>query len=150
VRAFPDASFLCALYRQQVNSDRALVFMEGRNDPLPISALLRFEFLHGVRREVFRNANDRHAGLSLSVAVGVIAAFEEDFQLGRLRPVEIDLPNVIKRAEMLSEGYATARGYRAFDTLLVATALALGFAEMLTFDGQQRTLAEAEGLSVPF
>ncbi len=149
MRAFPDTSFLCALYRQQHNSERALAFMEGRSEPLPISPLLRFEFLHGIRREVFRHANDRGSGLSLSVASGVIAAFEEDFQLGRLVAVTMDLPTVVKRAETLSEGHATARGHRAFDTLHVATALTLGFAEMLTFDAQQRTLAEAEGLALP-
>lgn len=123
--------------------------MERRNDPLPISSLLRFEFVHGIRREVFRNANDRRAGLSLSVAMGVIAAFEEDLQIGRLRPIEIDLSSVIKRAEALSEGHAIARGHRAFDTLHVATALALNFGEILTFDQQQKSLAESEGLSVP-
>lgn len=149
MRAFPDTSFLCALYRQQQNSDRALAFMEGRNEPLPISTLLRFEFVHGIRREIFRNANDRQVGLSLSVGTGVLAAFDEDFRLGRLVAVDIDLSRVFERAEVLSAGHATARGYRAFDTLHVATALALGFAEMLTFDAQQRTLAEAEGLAVP-
>jgi hypothetical protein len=104
--------------------------METRNDPLPISSLVRFEFLHGIHREVFRNANDRMTGLSLSVAVGVIGAFEDDYKSGRLQAVEIDLPRIIKRAETLSKSHATARGHKAFDTL-------------------QRTLAEAEGISVP-
>jgi predicted nucleic acid-binding protein len=123
--------------------------MEARNEPLPISPLLRFELVHGIRREAFRNSIDRNTGLSLSVSVGIITAFEDDFELGRLRAVEIDLRSVIKLAEALSEGYATAQGHRAFDTLHVATALALGYSELLTFDQQQRSLAEAEGLSVP-
>ncbi len=123
--------------------------MEARNEPLPISAMLRFEFTHGVRREVFRNVHDRTVGLPLGVAMGVITAFEEDFQLGRLVAVEVDLPSLMARAESVSEGHTTAQGNRAFDTLHVATALMLGFSEMLTFDEQQRTLAEAEGMTVP-
>ena len=76
MKAFPDTSFLCALYRQQTNSDSALAFMEARGEPLPISPLLRFEFLHGIRREVFRHQHERGAGLSLSVASGVLQAFD--------------------------------------------------------------------------
>ncbi len=149
MRAFPDTSFLCGLYRQQTNSDRALAFMEARGEPLPVSPLLRFEFVHGIRREVFRNAEDHSAGLTLSVASGVLHAFEEDFRLGRLVALDMDLAAVMHRATELSERHAIAKGHRAFDTLHVATALPLGFGELLTFDGQQRSLAEAEGMSVP-
>jgi predicted nucleic acid-binding protein len=84
------------------------------------------------------------------VASGVLHAFEEDFRLGRLVAVEIELAAVIQRAEELSERHATAYGHRAFDTLHVATALVLGFGELLTFDIQQRALAEAEHLAVPW
>ena len=149
MKAFPDTSFLCALYRQQVNSDLALAFMEARGEPLPVSALVRFEFVHGIRREVFRNAQDRGAGLTLSVASGVLHAFDEDFRLGRLVAVEMDLAAVIHRAGELSERHAIAKGHRAFDTLHVATARTLGFCELLTFDRQQGSLAEAEGMDVP-
>ncbi len=142
MKAFPDTSFLCALYRQQVNSDLALAFMEARGEPLPVSALVRFEFVHGIRREVFSNAQDRGAGLTLSVASGVLHAFDEDFRLGRLVAV-------IHCAGELSERHAIAKGHRAFDTLHAATALTLGFGELLTFDRQQGSLAEAEGMDVP-
>ena len=57
---------------------------------------------------------------------------------------------MLQRAEELSERHATAGGHRAFDTLHVATALALGFGELLTFDAQQRSLAEAERMTVPW
>ena len=149
MRAFPDTSFLCGLYRQQENSDLALAFMEARGEPLPVSALVRFEFVHGIRREVFRNAQDRSAGLTLSVASGVLHDFNEDFLLGRLVAVQMDLAAVMHRAGELSERHAIAKGHRAMDTLHVATALTLGFRELLTFDGNQRSLSEAEGMSVP-
>ena len=40
-------------------------------------------------------------------------------------------------------------GHRLFDIVNVATALHLGASEFLTFDANQRQLAEAEGLRVP-
>jgi len=89
------------------------------------------------------------AGLTLSAASGCLHAFEEDFRLGRLVAVEIDFTAVMRRADELSERHAITKGHRAFDTLHVATAPALGFRELLTFDGPQRELAEAEGLTVP-
>jgi predicted nucleic acid-binding protein len=40
-------------------------------------------------------------------------------------------------------------GHRLADILHVATALHLGVAELLTFDGPQKAMAETEGLTVP-
>ena len=40
-------------------------------------------------------------------------------------------------------------GHRLADILHVATALHLGVSEFLTFDGNQKKLAEAEGLAMP-
>jgi len=90
--AYPDTSFLCALYRSQANSDLvrgAVVIIPG---PWPL---------------------------------------------------------VDSAAERLSELYAEAQGHRSMDILHLATAIELGAKEVLTFDGNQRKLAEAEGLVVP-
>jgi hypothetical protein len=47
------------------------------------------------------------------------------------------------------EWRSRTEGYRGFEVLHVATALHLGVTEFLTFDGNQKKLAEAEGLLVP-
>ncbi len=52
-------------------------------------------------------------------------------------------------AERLSELYTEASGHRSMDILHVATAIELGVKKFLTFDANQKKLAEAEGLVVP-
>jgi predicted nucleic acid-binding protein len=57
--------------------------------------------------------------------------------------------DVVSTAERLSAQHTWNGGFRAFDILHVATALHLGAMEFLTFDANQRKLAELEGLVVP-
>jgi predicted nucleic acid-binding protein len=57
--------------------------------------------------------------------------------------------SVHKIAERLSFKHTVKAGHPSFDVLHVATALHLGIKEFLTFDGNQKNLAEAEGLVVP-
>jgi predicted nucleic acid-binding protein len=61
----------------------------------------------------------------------------------------VDWADVHQRAEALSGTHTPAGGHRLADILHVATALHLGSGEFLTFDSNQRRLAEAEGLVVP-
>jgi len=49
----------------------------------------------------------------------------------------------------LSLSACPTEGHRDFDVLHVATALHLGASEFLTFDANQKRLAQAEGLVVP-
>ncbi len=55
---------------------------------------------------------------------------------------------MLRVAERLSAAYTKANGYRAFDILHIATALVLEAEEFISFDGNQRKLAAAEGLRV--
>lgn len=49
----------------------------------------------------------------------------------------------------LSEKHTENHGHRLVDTLHVATALHFGAEQFLTFDANQKRLAEAEGMQVP-
>ncbi len=60
-----------------------------------------------------------------------------------------DLQTTLARAEHLILQYTPRTGARSFDLLHVATACQLATREFLTFDANQRTLAESEGLVVP-
>jgi predicted nucleic acid-binding protein len=55
---------------------------------------------------------------------------------------------LFQRAEDLSGRHTLRAGHRSFDVIHVATALALGSTQFLTFDERQRRLAMAEGLEV--
>jgi predicted nucleic acid-binding protein len=72
-----------------------------------------------------------------------------DLNAGLLSTIPVDWSAVHQRAEALSSAHTIAAGHRLSDILHVATALQLGATEFLTFDANQRKLAEAEGLVVP-
>ena len=112
--------------------------------------MVQFEFVNGVRLEAFRNNADRTKGLSLGLAMGTLVDFENDISVGLVEIVELDSWEVRRIAEELSEKYSTGSGHRSFDVLHVVTAIHFGASEFLTFDVNQRKLAEAAGLRVPF
>jgi predicted nucleic acid-binding protein len=146
---FPDTSFLCALYRAQVNSPSADAYMAGLEGPLTISSLLILEFRQSIRFQVHLNNDDRTKGFPLPEGRKMLRDFQLDLNSGVLSPEPVDWADAHQRAETLSSTYTIAAGHRLADILHVATALHLGAAEFLTFDANQRILARAEGLAVP-
>jgi predicted nucleic acid-binding protein len=60
------------------------------------------------------------------------------------------LAYIVREAKRLSGMYTAEKGHRAFDILHVATAISRRADQFLTFDANQKRLAEAEGLQVPF
>ena len=148
--AFPDTSFLCAIYRQRELSNPARRHFEALGEPLPVTALVAYEFEQGVRYEIFRHSRDRSLGYGEGEGMDMLARWDADLERGRLLRVEIDFTSILRKATLLSEKHTLAHGHRAFDILHVATALHLGARDFLTFDANQRGLAEIEGLATPF
>ncbi len=146
---YPDTSFLCALYRAQVNSPRADLFMAGLSGALGVSSLLLLEFRQSVRLQIRLHLNDRGKGFAQMEGQQMLNDLQIDLNAGLLTTIPVDWPAVHQRAEALSSAHTLAAGHRLADILHVAAALQLGAAEFLTFDTNQRKLAEAEGLVVP-
>ena len=146
---FPDTSFLCALYRTQVHSEKADQLMEGMSSGLGVSSLLLLEFRQSVRLQIRLHLNDRSKGFTQLQGQQMLKDLQSDLNAGILTPMPVDWSAVHQRAESLSSTHTLAAGHRLADILHVATALHLGVAEFLTFDTNQRQLAEAEGLVVP-
>lgn len=146
---FPDTSFLCALYRTQVNSPRADAFMAGLSGALPVSSLLLLEFRQSVRLQIWLHSNDHRKGYAKVEGQQMLNDLQIDLNVGLLATTPVDWPAVHQRAEALSSAYTLAGGHRMADILHIATALQLGALEFLTFDANQKKLAEAEGLLVP-
>ncbi len=145
---FPDTSFLCSLYRQQIFTPRALAFMEGKTSPLPVSSLLLFEFRNSIhfQQRLFRL--DRSRGFSKHEGATMLRDLASDLSKGVLETVSVDWPEVHRIAEMLGAKHTAERGHRFADILHVATALHLGTETFLSFDENQRLLAEAEGMTL--
>jgi predicted nucleic acid-binding protein len=146
---FPDTSFLCALYVPQSTSARAIIFLGRQPTALEVSSLLLYEFRQSVQFQVFRHAKNRTQGYPLTAAQAALAALQSDVKAGALHLAAVDWADVHQRAERLSLQYTRNGGHRTLDILHVATALHMGASEFLTFDANQKKLAQAEGLEVP-
>ena len=149
MKSFPDTSFLCALYREQWNSPEADRFMAESALGLPVSSLTLLEFRQSVRLQIRLHDNDRTKGFARKEGEQMLRDLQADLAGGVLAVAPVDWADVHRRAEQLSDKHTIADGHRLADILHVASALHLGALELLTFNGNQKTLAEAEGLRAP-
>ena len=149
MRCFSDTSFLCALYREQDNTDRADAFMERIQGEVIVSSQVLWEFRQSARFQVFRYHSDKTKGFSKSEAERMISALATNVKGGTLTLAIVEWPDVHSIAEALSAAWTMKGGHRPMDIIHLSTARHLGVKHFLTFDGNQRKLAEAEGLVVP-
>lgn len=147
--AYPDTSFLCAFYRFQTNSNLAAAHFKKMMEPLHVGSLLLYEFRQSLRWQEFLYSKDRSKGFDKATGMVALTTVQSDIASGAVVIVSVDWSDVHNIAERLSIQYAAMGGHRSFDILHVATALHLGAKELLTFDGNQKKLAKAEGLKVP-
>lgn len=138
-----DTSFLFSLYGNDAHTPRALRWIRKQKSPLTLTVLSEFELGNALRFAECRKL------IASGEAALFCAQFEADRASGRLHIQVCNLADVIDDAKRLSATYTLTEGYRGFDILHVATALALGVSEFLTFDANQKKLAVAEGLKVP-
>ncbi len=133
------------MYRRAIRRGRSL------HEPtaLEASSLLRYEFRQSMQFHVFRQSKDRTQGYPHPVAQAAMAALQSDVKAGALHLAAVDWADVHQRAEHLCLKYTRSGAHRTVDILHVATALHLGANEFLTFDANQKKLAQAEGLMVP-
>lgn len=138
-----DTSFLFSLYGSDAHSQRAVAWAAQNTFPLRLNSLSHFEFGNAIRFSEFRRASP------VGSAAQYWASFEAAIAQGRLIVATSNLANVIDEGKRLSSLYTLNEGHRGFDILHVASALLMNATHFLTFDANQRKLAEIEGLLVP-
>ena len=138
-----DTSFLFSLYGNDAHSRRAVAWSSRNTRPLHLNTLTHFEFGNAVRFSEFRKA------IPAGSAARYWAGFEAAVSQGRLIVATSNLADVLVEARRLSSMHTLKGGHRGFDILHVASALKMNATHFLTFDGNQKKLAEAEGLVVP-
>jgi len=146
VTAYPDTSFLYAFYVKQSNSPAAAAHAATMKEPLHVTALLVYEFRQSLRFQVWRRSANPREGIAPADAQAALNQFESDLASGVAVLVPCNFPDVLCRAEEMSQRHTIAGGHRSFDVLHVATALHLGARELLSFDDNQRAPAQTEGL----
>ena len=149
MKAFPDTSFLCSIYREQAFSREADRLFEKTAKPLAVSTLLLFEFRQSVRLQSFLHSKDRKKGFTKVEGEAMLRDLRADLASGLIAVVPVDWTEVHNLAEILSAKHTESGGHRFADLLHVATALQLGVERFLTFDDNQRTVARAEGMKTP-
>ena len=150
MRHFPDTSFFCALYRSQTNSGDADRYMAQVSGPIQTSSLVLLNFRQSIRLQIRLHALDKTKGFSQREGEKMLQDIQADWASGLIETVRVDWPDVHHWAENLSNKHTIASGQRLTDILHVATAMHLAVPEFLTFDTNQKLLARAEGLTVPF
>ena len=145
--AYPDTSFLCALYVAQSTSVAAIGHYQRMKEPLHVSALLLGEFRQSVRFQIFRHSRDVTQGYARTTGLEALAKLKSNLDAGALVVVAAEWADVISIAERISAQRTIGGGHRYLDVLHVATALHLGAKEFLSCDANQRKLAVAEGLT---
>ena len=138
-----DTSFLYSLYGNDAHTARAMAWLRANQAVLSLTMLNEYELENALRFAEFRGAL-RPGGAAL-----FRAQFEADRLAGRLQVRICNLAEVVAEAQRLSATHTVTGGHRGFDILHVAAALHMKADRFLTFDGNQRKLAGAEGLRVP-
>ena len=80
--AYPDTSFLCALYRRQDNSPAAAAHFADMKEPLHVSTLLLYEFRQGVRFQAWLHRQNPAKGFPQTDADQALADLQSDLDSG--------------------------------------------------------------------
>jgi len=138
-----DTSALFSLYAYDAHSSRIVAWLKSQRQPIVVTSLNEFELSNALRFAEWRGA------IATGEAAAFCAQFQEDQAAGRIVRQACNLAAVVDEATRLSAAHTLAGGHRSFDIVHVAAALVIKARQFLTFDQNQRRLAEAEGLSVP-
>lgn len=138
-----DTSFLFSLYGSDVHSPQAVAWVSRNKRALFLNSLTHYEFGNALRFSEFRKA------IPAGSAAVYWSGFEAAVAQGRLIVATSNLADVVDEAKRLSSLRTLTGGHRGFDILHVASALKMKATHFLTFDGNQKKLAESEGLIVP-
>jgi len=140
---YADTSFLFSLYGSDSNSPRAKSWAVEAEIPVRFLELTLFELENALRFAASRGF------IPSSQSDGSLLRIKDAIDGKRLVLTVCNYANVVERARHLSATHTPTGSHRSFDILHVAMALELEAEQFLTFDGNQRELAEAEGLIVP-
>ncbi len=138
-----DTSFLFALYGNDCHSITAAEWISVSTSPILISDFNDFELRNALRFSEFSKR------VIPGTAATHLSLFEDAIAAGRLVPSKSNLSAILTEAKRLSTIHTLSGGHRSFDILHVAAAKIMEASYFLTFDGNQKRLAENEGLIVP-
>ena len=141
MKVYADTSFLISLYFPDANSETATLVMQDIQDSILVTPFGELELRNAMQLQVFRKKVTRR-----ETAIPT-RTFNSDVLGGvfSLQPMSSATFEVGKR---LSLKYTAQFGTCTLDIMHVASALTLEVTTFLSFDRNQRKLAEAAGLTL--
>src|SRR4051812_36281534 len=116
---YADTSFLVALYSSEVESARAIRWIQSFGDSLGFTPLHRHELRTAIRLKVFR-------GESTDIErKQAFRAIDADLEDGSLAHVAIPWTDAFREAERIADTHQEKAGVRGLDLLHLGIALAL-------------------------
>jgi predicted nucleic acid-binding protein len=141
MRLYADSSFLVSCYLVDANTLQAKAYLSRNDVALTFTTLHELEVRNALQLGVFRGL------LTSDEAKAVAANIDADMRAGRLVKTSVKWPAVFGLAARLSQRHAAVTGTRSLDILHVAAAKTLHAVEFASFDGRQRALGAAVGLT---
>ena len=141
---FADTSFLYSMYGPlDCHTPKAIAWVKGHPNPVLTSIFGSFELENALRFSEGRGL------IQSGDADRFFAGYRTDLLGGQLVECDLNLIGVVKEGTRLSAAHTLTGGHQSFDILHVAAAKLAKATHFLTFDGNQKALAEKEGLAVP-
>ena len=138
---YSDTSFLFSIYVNDIHSAVAVRTMNRLSERVLITPVGEVELCNAIQLQVFRKFITAHA------AQAATQAFEHDIVSGVLAPQPLSAITFVI-AKRLAAQHTPTLGTRGFDLIHVASAMALQADVFLSFDKNQRKLAQATGLTI--
>ncbi len=138
---YADTSFLVSLYVRDAFSGPAQAWLASNPVALPLTEFGRTELRNALTRLAFTG------GITTSQLAAAWLLVETDLNQGRLLACAPSWSAVFAESERLVAAHTTRLGTRTLDVVHVASALALGATDFVSFDPRQATLAQAAGLA---
>ena len=154
MKPYADTNFLTRLYLALPGTDEALVAMHGLQnngrESLPITYHHRLETINAFQLLVFSSAQSPHQPrVTREQAAAAMAKFQEDLALSAFcHDAPLPLRALEHQFEELALRHTARHGFRTYDLLHVASALALKCDTFWSFDPKASKLAALEGLKI--
>jgi predicted nucleic acid-binding protein len=142
VSNYADTGFLVSLFLEETTSATADAVLAGLPGPLFVTPLTVLEFRNALNLAIVRKR------LLTGERDSVWQKFEEQRRDGVFEDRTVDMGELYRRAQVLSDRHTPIHAARSLDLLHVSAALELGAKVFLSFDERQRRVAQGEGLVV--
>lgn len=153
MRPYADSNFFTRVYFEMDGSAEAAGLLAASAKtgapPLPLIWLHRFEVLNAFFRHAFLGREPGALRITEELAGVAMAAFHDDLDAAAfVEPADLSPQEIAPIFEELMLRHTARHGFRTYDLLHVASALALGCDAFWSFDAKASKLAKLEGLDV--